>query len=104
MTTWNLSQSFITAKQTQGRLFLEGLGDPTKGNGGISYVKKPLKISRYDKDSKFLDEGSNPSLNMPTALSGSEADLRKLKLNKVNFLLEKYGENPKHYKKRWDKI
>jgi transcription initiation factor TFIID subunit 1 len=87
LTTWNLSQSFITAKQTQGRLFLEGLGDPTNGFGGMSYVKKPLKISRYDKDSKFMDEGSTRSLNMPTALSGSEADLRKLKLNKVNMFL-----------------
>lgn len=53
----------------------------------MSYVKKPLKISRYDKDSKFMDEGSTRSLNMPTALSGSEADLRKLKLNKVNMFL-----------------
>ena len=46
LTSWNLSQSFLTAKQTQGRLYLTGFGDPTNGHGGYSYVKKPLKTSR----------------------------------------------------------
>ena len=46
LTSWNLSQSFLTAKQTQGRLYLGGFGDPTNGHGGYSFVKKPLKTSR----------------------------------------------------------
>ena len=46
LTSWNLSQSFLTAKQTQGRLYLTGFGDPTNGHGGYSFVKKPLKTSR----------------------------------------------------------
>ena len=46
LTCWNLSQSFITTKQMQGRLFLTGYGDPTNNHGGLSYIKLPLKISR----------------------------------------------------------
>lgn len=54
LTSWNLSQSFLTAKQTQGRLYLSGFGDPTNGHGGYSYVKKPLKTSRFFKKMNFL--------------------------------------------------
>ena len=71
----------------------------------MSYVKKPLKISRYEKNMKDPDNESEKSFNAQTVgLSGSEADLRKLKLEKVNNYLREFGENPKKYKKRWDKI
>jgi hypothetical protein len=36
-------------------LTLNGLGDPTSGHGGYSYIKMPLKISRHDKDEKNID-------------------------------------------------
>lgn len=39
LTSWNLSQSFIS----KSKMYLTGVGDPTNGNGGYSYVKKPLK-------------------------------------------------------------
>lgn len=34
-------------------MYLTGLGDPTNGHGGYSYIKLPLKISRYAKEEKF---------------------------------------------------
>lgn len=44
-TPWNLSQNFIHNKQTRGMMMLEGIGDPSHGCGGYSYLKLPLKIS-----------------------------------------------------------
>lgn len=44
-TPWNLSQSFLHNKQHKGMMMLEGIGDPSNGNGGYSYLKLPLKIS-----------------------------------------------------------
>ena len=29
-------------------MYLTGFGDPTNGNGGINYIKFPLKISRFE--------------------------------------------------------
>ena len=76
------------------------MGDPTNGHGAISYVKKPLKMSRYDKSHIPEEDIINPGIT----LSGSDSDLRKLKLTKVDAFLKKYGENPKRFRKRWDKI
>jgi len=41
LTSWNLSQSFLSATQTQGRMYLEGYGDPTNGHGGMNFIKLP---------------------------------------------------------------
>ena len=45
-TPWNLSQNFLHNKQTKGMMMLEGIGDPSNGHGGYSYLKLPLKISQ----------------------------------------------------------
>ena len=41
---WNLSMSFINAKQQNTMMLLEGLGDPSNNTGGYSYLKMPLKV------------------------------------------------------------
>jgi len=101
LTAWNLSQSFLSSKQKQGRLCLTGFGDPTSGHGGYSYVKLPLKTSRYEKE----DKKSNASkLNQVT---GTEADLRKLPIKLVDKMILTYGNYKEdHISKltRWDKI
>ena len=43
-TPWNLTSSYISCKQTKQMMLLEGIGDPTRGNGGISFLKMPLKV------------------------------------------------------------
>ena len=129
LTSWNLSQSFLTAKQTQGRLYLTGFGDPTNGHGGYSFVKKPLKTSRfiyivnhkimiimlfrYEKEDKNQNDDKNEKNNLSnlnniagSSVTGTDADLRKLEMSKVNGLLLKYGYNPENISKlgRWEKI
>ena len=44
-TPWNLSQSFQHNKSTQGMMILRGIGDPSNGHGGYSFLKLPLKMS-----------------------------------------------------------
>jgi hypothetical protein len=46
LASWNLTANFLQAKLNQGKLQLDGLGDPSNGFGGISYVKVPLKANR----------------------------------------------------------
>ena len=43
LTSWYLTESFINAQQGQAKMELEGIGDPTNGHCGYSYIKKPQK-------------------------------------------------------------
>ena len=58
---------------------LEGIGDPSNGHGGYSYLKLPLKISQDSlnkaKNNRML---LNPAIQNPKAVTGTDADLRKL--------------------------
>lgn len=101
LTAWNLSQSFSDAKQKKGRLYLTGFGDPTSGHGGYSYVKFPMKTSRYDKDEKKNKD--NDKANM---ITGTDADLRSLENKTMEAFILKYRKiNPELLSKlhRWDK-
>jgi hypothetical protein len=49
-TPWNLSSSFIQAKTSKVMLLLEGIGDPSHGHGGVSYLKMPMKVSADQND------------------------------------------------------
>lgn len=101
LTAWNLSQSFLSSKQKQGRLFLTGFGDPTSGHGGYSYVKLPLKTSRYEKEEK------KNNASKLSQVTGTEADLRKLPIKHVDDMIKNYSQyKEEHISKlsRWDKI
>jgi len=37
MTSWNLTSSYMS----KSKMYLNGPADPTNGNGGYSFVKKP---------------------------------------------------------------
>ncbi len=39
----NLTTSFITIRQSHGMMILNGIGDPSNGKGGYSFIKQPLK-------------------------------------------------------------
>jgi hypothetical protein len=45
ITPWNLTSNYITTLQSKSMMRIEGIGDPTHGNGGFSFVKLPLKLS-----------------------------------------------------------
>jgi len=102
LTAWNLSQSFLSATQTQGRMYLEGYGDPTNGHGGMNFIKLPLKISRYESQ-LFKKHKKGIKSNMVT---GTGADLRCLSMKKVHEVLKYHGYSDEKLSKleRWDKI
>jgi hypothetical protein len=60
-------------------MYLSGFGDPTNSHGGMSYVKLPLKTSRYEKDEKDVKK---------SMVTGTNADLRKLSMDKVIVILK----------------
>ena len=53
-TPWNLSQSYLFSKQNKGMMVLNGIGDPSNGHGGFSFLKLPMKSpgDRFFKDNK----------------------------------------------------
>jgi hypothetical protein len=79
-TPWSLSSSYIKNKQEGGMMMLEKNGDPSFGHGGYSYLKMPLKISSDSlggaRDTRMH---LNPAIQNPRAVTGTDADLRKLK-------------------------
>lgn len=102
LTSWNLSQSFISAIQTQGRMYLTGYGDPTNGHGGMNFIKLPLKISRYE--SQLFRKAKKGKPNQ--MVTGTDADLRRLPMTFVHETLKKHGftEDTLANLERWDKI
>ena len=51
-TPWNLSQSFLSSKQSKAMLLLDGIGDPSNGHGGYSYLKMPMKVTSDSNESQ----------------------------------------------------
>ena len=102
LSSWNLSQSFLSAFQTQGRMHLTGYGDPTNGHGGINFIKLPLKISRHESALLRKKKKGKPSQKV----TGTGADLRKLSMKFLHEKLGQYGftENTLAGLDRWDKI
>jgi transcription initiation factor TFIID subunit 1 len=99
LTSWYLTESFINAQQGQAKMELEGIGDPTNGHGGYSYIKKPQK-ERMDKDEQMVEKKPEKKV------SGTGADLRKLKTLAVTEMLLETGikyEEIQHMK-RWARV
>lgn len=102
LSAWNVSQSFLSCMQNQGRMYLEGFGDPTAGNGGINFIKLPLKISRYE--SMLLKLSQRNKTNQ--IVTGTGSDLRCLSMKFVHKKLKQQGYNEEVLSnlERWDKI
>lgn len=99
LTSWYLTESFTNAQQGQAKMELEGIGDPTNGHGGYSYIKKPQK-ERMDKDEQVIEKKPEKKV------SGTGADLRKLKTSTVTDMLLQTGikmEEIQHMK-RWARV
>jgi hypothetical protein len=60
-------------------MMLKGQGDPSYGHGGYSYLKMPLKISQDSLQGARQNRMNlNPAIQNPKAVTGTDADLRKL--------------------------
>ena len=89
ITPWNLTSSYLKTKGEKGMMRITGVGDPTHGNCGFSFVRLPMKLPNLEKPNTKND----PSDYLPTnmAVTGTEADLRTLTKEDVRKLLLKMG-------------
>ncbi len=73
-------------------MMLEGTGDPSRGHGGYSYLKQPLKISQDSLNKAKINRMYlNPAIQNPKAVTGTDADLRKLSKKEIKDKLINLG-------------
>ena len=82
---WNLTGNFLGCRQKNDMLLLEGVGDPSNGHGGYSYLKMPLKVQTDQCMAKARASRAsiNPAIKNPKSVTGTDADLRKLTKNGI---------------------
>lgn len=82
----------------KGQLQLEGFGDPTGRGDGFSYMKVPIKSTQGTSASKQTQS--------KLAVTGTDADLRKLSLENSRLVLLKFGVADEAIQKltRWERI
>lgn len=106
-TPWNLTMNYLQSKQINGMLSIKGIGDPSNGNGGYSYIKMPVK--QYNSDNKTLKEEidmlKEQNKNIKT-VTGTEADLRKLSKQEIKMKLIQLGIDEEYINKlsRWERV
>jgi Transcription initiation factor TFIID, subunit TAF1 len=89
VTPWNLTSSYLKTKGEKGMMRITGVGDPTHGNCGFSFVRLPMKLPNTEKAFTKND----PSDYLPTnmTVTGTNADLRTLTKEDVTKALIKLG-------------
>lgn len=91
-TPWNLSSSFIKEKKEGNMMLIDGVGDPSFGYGGYSFIKMPLKTSGDSlQGAKENRMTLNPAIKNPKAVTQTDADLRKLQKEEIKKKLLKLG-------------
>lgn len=85
-----------------------GVGDPSNNNGGFSFLKMPLKISNDSPiDCIDIRVNLNPAIQNPKSVTGTDADLRKLKKEDIYKKLVnefKYPKNQIQGMSRWNMV
>ena len=102
-TPWNITQNYLQSKQTKGMLSIKGIGDPSNGNGGYSFLKMPVKSYNENKTLKEdMDVLKNQNKNIKT-VTGTDADLRKLSKEDIKIKLIQMGYDEEEVRKfgRW---
>ena len=90
-TPWNITQNYLQSKQIKGMLSIKGIGDPSNGNGGYSFLKMPVKSYNENKTLKEeMDVLKNQNKNIKT-VTGTDADLRKLSKEDIKIKLIQLG-------------
>ena len=105
-TPWNITQNYLQSKQTKGMLSIKGIGDPSNGNGGYSFLKMPVKSYNENKTLKEeMDVLKNQNKNIKT-VTGTDADLRKLSKDDIKIKLIQLGIEEEAIQKmgRWKRV
>jgi len=89
-------------------LSIKGIGDPSFGQGGYSFLKMPVKT--YNENNKSLKQEIDllkmNSNNKIKTVTGTDADLRKLSKEDIKMKLIQLGVEPDYIKKlsRWERV
>ena len=105
-TPWNITQNYLQSKQIKGMLSIKGIGDPSNGNGGYSFLKMPVKSYNENKTLKEeMDVLKNQNKNIKT-VTGTDADLRKLSKEDIKIKLIQLGieEDVIQHLGRWKRV
>jgi hypothetical protein len=105
-TPWNITQNYLQAKQIKGMLAIKGIGDPSNGNGGYSFLKMPVKTYNDNKTLKEeMDILKSANKNIKT-VTGTDADLRKLSKEDIKLKLIQLGYEEEYINKlsRWERV
>lgn len=94
---WNTTRAFISAMKQKCLLQLSGVADPTGIGEGFSYVRVPNKP-------QLPREVAIKEPQPKKTVTGTDADLRRLKLSTAKQILRKHGIPEENIKKlaRWD--
>ena len=106
ITPWNLTQNYLQSKQIKGMLAIKGIGDPSNGTGGFSFLKMPVKSYNDNKTLKEeIDQLKNQNKNIKT-VTGTDADLRKLSKEDIKLKLIQLGVDEELINKysRWERV
>jgi transcription initiation factor TFIID subunit 1 len=113
LTPWNLINNYVECHlqgKGSGMLQLSGVGDPTGRGEGFSFVRVPQARSKRRSDEEGVSGGiigAECSLRDNTAsITGTMADLRKLKMKELGAVLRNLGVNANEVNTlhRWDRI
>eukprot|EP00698_Gefionella_okellyi_P004128 TRINITY_DN13864_c0_g1_i1.p1 TRINITY_DN13864_c0_g1~~TRINITY_DN13864_c0_g1_i1.p1 ORF type:complete len:1488 (-),score=323.02 TRINITY_DN13864_c0_g1_i1:34-4497(-) len=102
LTPWNISSNFIAAMNGRAQLTLTGFGDPSGAGQAYSYMLVPARGSKEAKKAK----AEQPQIGPTAAVTGTDADLRKLTLPQTENILRQAGFPEDQIQKlgRWARI
>lgn len=113
LTPWNLTNNYVECHlqgKGSGMLQLGGIGDPTGRGEGFSFVRVPQSRAKKKEEDETNAGGANADSaavqKAVAAVTGTTADLRKLKMKEAGDVLRNLGLADADIKKlrRWDRI
>lgn len=115
LTPWNLTNNYVECHlqgKGSGMLKLGGIGDPTGRGEGFSFVRVPQSRAKKKEGEEEAAVGTGTSAESAAvqkavaAVTGTTADLRKLKMKEAGDVLRNLGLADADIKKlrRWDRI
>lgn len=113
LSPWNLTNGYVECHlqgKGSGMLMLAGVGDPTGRGEGFSFIRIPQwRAKRKEGESEAAAAGGGGGSGAAKAVAevtGTEADLRKLKMREMGDVLRNLGLADAEIEKlpRWDRV
>ncbi|CAK4644951.1 unnamed protein product [Aphanomyces euteiches] len=109
LTPWNLTNGYVECHlqgKGSGMLLLGGIGDPSARGEGFSFVRVPQSRAKKKEGEEIAVSEEAEVQKAVAAVTGTTADLRKLKMKEAGEVLKNLGMSESDIKKlrRWDRI